>query len=1585
MHVKLAMDQWVVFFFRYTTARELRLKMTSPGLSAMLLLLVSSTFPLTHSIGNIYYVKPTLDTPCHKDHCHTLSHFVNKADQFFTSNTTLSFLPGKHLFETGVLVVANIDSISLVGEATENKPTIACAHPAAFVFTNISSVEINHLNFLSCGINQPLLSPPKLNLELMQQIISYFIHNNSSPTQFIAVNTSSPFCIDTDSSSTHKWPFMICSLPSIVGFSVTHLKVAKVSVKKSYQPLYIYNTDLVIQGTKFENNTGDYGAGIFIHSVSLVLKEENTFADNTAAVDGGGLFARYSTLTFNGSTGFSKNTAGNNGGGIYMDNSTASFYQNSTFTHNTAGSKGGGVFTGWSTFSLGTDTDFHENHADNGGGLFAYHSMLMFEGKSHFSGNWATTYGGGITSVASIFSFIQCCFFTGNTAHSDGGGIETQTSNFTFHEYSNFVNNTAGRYGGGIDGYYGLVNFVGASTFIVNSAAYGGGAVEGLDSTFTFSDGGIFMDNTAGSFGGGVGLVHSTLYFNATSTFTGNSAGMLAVGGGICVLDHSRLIFGRDSSFIGNSAGDCGGGMLVAGNSTVNFEGECTMSNNSAGLDGGGIEVRGGILHFFKTNNFIDNSAGRYGGAIDAWYASVLNFDGSSLFMSNYAVDEGGGIFSGTSSVVIFNKDTTFMNNSAKIIGGGAEVWNSMIIFKGNSTYIGNSARVGGGGVLACTNSRLIYEGESLYIGNYAENGGGIYALHSKIVYGTNTKMLNNSATNGGALMAVESQVSFYGETTFEQNTADNYGGAIHSVRGNFTFNGMMNFTRNSAAYGGGLSLAEQVSTSVLFLTPNNTFVHFETMKYGGAIKVEDNPYTYCRISESLMPQDTRESCFFQVIKQQGCDGITPYEVLEPFGYNWGIHLSFVNNHAVEAGSVLYGGMLDTCGICTSEVSTHFTMGATAFTILANISGEVNETSHISSQPFHVCICREAHSNCSIRMTTYNKYPGETFSIPVVAVGQRSGTVPTVIHTRIESIRTVRLDNLQDAQEANKSCTSLQYALFTGDLSSIDVNMTLYAEGPCRDSENSLQVSVRLKPCPEGFSLSSSHGGCICEKRLQRFTKNCNINGRTIQHTGEFWVGLDNHSNGLIIHPHCPFDYCILDGVNLTLTNLDAQCANSRSGILCGGCKAGFTLALGSSRCLHCSSTFLLLLGPFAIAGLALVFLLFFLQLTVAFGTISGLIFYANIVAAEQATFFPRGQYNVLTVFIAWLNLDLGLETCFFDGLDTYFKTWLQFAFPLYIWVLVGAIVMASKYSQMVTRVLSHTNPVSVLATLFLLSYTKLLRTIITALSLTTLEYPAYESVAVWVYDGNIKYIEGKHIALFITSLLIFLFLFLPYTLLLIFGQCIQARSNMKLLSWANSTRVKSFLDAYHAPYKDRHRYWVGFLLLVRFTVFIISAVTDIISPRDSSFSLLVVILSVFLLMTWVWNAGGMYKKSYLNALESFFMLNLAFLAATTLYTKQSGGNQLAVVYTSVSIAFATFIGIITYHVQQYLRQTRTWRHQIAPKIQKLRAKRSQELDTGDTTTDNQRVKPEVEALKSPSSLPTYTIVELREPLDLIT
>ena len=189
--------------------------------------------------------------------------------------------------------------------------------------------------------------------------------------------------------------------------------------------------------------------------------------------------------------------------------------------------------------------------------------------------------------------------------------------------------------------------------------------------------------------------------------------------------------------------------------------------------------------------------------------------------------------------------------------------------------------------------------------------------------------------------------------------------------------------------------------------------------------------------------------------------------------------------------------------------------------------------------------------------------------------------------------------------------------------------MELYAEGPC----NNLGISRRLinisfLPCTCLIGLkpiqSDIECKCDCDQVLQQnfHVMNCSEENGTIKLESNIWIRLANTTNGTgYVVSNCTFDYCVEKPVNISLSNPDEQCAYNRSGILCGECEPGLSLVLATSNCKECSNLYLLLLIPFALAGILLVALILVLNITIATGNIHGLIFYANIVAANRAIF----------------------------------------------------------------------------------------------------------------------------------------------------------------------------------------------------------------------------------------------------------------------------------------------------------------------------------------------------------------------------
>ena len=146
-----------------------------------------------------------------------------------------------------------------------------------------------------------------------------------------------------------------------------------------------------------------------------------------------------------------------------------------------------------------------------------------------------------------------------------------------------------------------------------------------------------------------------------------------------------------------------------------------------------------------------------------------------------------------------------------------------------------------------------------------------------------------------------------------------------------------------------------------------------------------------------------------------------------------------------------------------------------------------------------------------------------------------------------------------------------------------------------------------------------------------------------------------------IISQYCLYDYCISSQWIVDLgKHPDAQCSMNRAGRLCGGCKENYSLAVGSSHCIHCPNNnnnnnlaLLFFFFFFFFFFLATVFLLVFFvlafNLIVTQGMISGLIFYANFLSTYQSILFPKYInsnifFTSLRVFIAWLNVNFGMQ-----------------------------------------------------------------------------------------------------------------------------------------------------------------------------------------------------------------------------------------------------------------------------------------------------------------------------------------------------
>ena len=822
------------------------------------------------------------------------------------------------------------------------------------------------------------------------------------------------------------------------------------------------------------------------------------------------------------------------------------------------------------------------------------------------------------------------------------------------------------------------------------------------------------------------------------------------------------------------------------------------------------------------------------------------------------------------------------------------------------------------------TKSTVIYTIESSVVLNgnvFSENGGGdcrFGLLHNMLgtvtAQGTNTFFHNYHSV----WFITSTKASLEGTCEFHSNSGCNGPFSIVGLS-EVSFSSTATFINNTASIFGGAMALSSNSIIRLFDGANVMLVGNSAVNRGGAIYVDDSIHCFF-IGE--------RECFIQI------------------GNASNFSLYFENNKAGVAGDDIYGGKIETC---IQEQNSNIRSYPNI-----QLHHDTPTLSSVSSDALQICLCDEKGLLCCpSKKSTYPNgtlvtkcpaandlgeiFPGENITFHLMPVGQYLGATSSgilVYHgnalTDVDSpIVSQQLFEARTIIEPiPSSCTIVEYAINC--TAGQPQYVSLFPFAQCELSDPLvLRINVS-KSCPPGFGMSKDLT-CTCDSRFRDLGEvSCEINRQTIQHKGSIWLGFSNSTtrmSGLIIHSSpCPFYYCISNEyVTFTLNETNKQCAHNRSGLLCGRCAEGLSVMLGgSSQCQQCSNAYVALLIPFALAGPALLVCLFVLQLTVPHGTMNGLIFYANAIQMNQALFFPKGDTNILTIFIAWLNLDLGINTCFFDGMDAYSKTWLQFVFPLYIWGLNGLVIFLCSHSRRLTELCGGSNPVAVLATLFLISYLKVFRTIISTFSILMLDFPDGESRTVWQLDGNIDVLTGKHLVIFIFAILVFVFLFIPYTFLLLLGQWLPSFSHWRLLSWASSQRLRIFLETYHAPYKGKLRYWIGLQLVFRI---VLAVVSNFAMAYDRSYSGQIYLITsslvavVFASVVWGWVMRGVYKKWTLDLLEGSFLLNLGLLSYTTAYVKINGRNQAAIVYTSVGIAFATFLVIVAHHT--YLSLTK--------------------------------------------------------------
>jgi predicted outer membrane repeat protein len=1197
------------------------------------------------------------------------------------SDVSLIFLPGNHSLDSPLLVEnCNSFRMGAIGTNSSDSTIIECKYLQGFNLEigNVIDVRISGLLFIGCSSS----------FHCSRQVwITGCTFSSSQKTALKFVDSTAYV---TKSLFSHN--------------EGGGYQLERNSLATAGGAIFANMSTITIVNSSFHGNSAENGGAIYCHcngNNTLTLLN-STFTENAAAKC---KVSRIGTTTYYGSVVYSKgckvlindSTFQNNlaagvieagkyvqngdthhhGGVMALFKSSVSIHH-SSFTHNRATKQGGVIFSKKSKIAS-TENDFYHNEAQSGG-VIRGTKFKFSDRQSNFSKNEAhdvagVLYCSGFRSCTIIFirSVISLNNATkGNLIEVVHGRISIVKSIVT----SNFVGIVTGRntqieiinseFANNLVG--GLISMlhlfqatqvqIVESNFINNSMDGGRGAVLRLESDH---------------------FAKTEVVING-SRFTNNSARVQGSGGVISYSTFESNIVLVDCHFDSNSA-ESKGGVLYCDNERISHISidisNCTFHNNSA--------EDGGVLYATSVHISISQTEFK---ANRATVGAVMFLSGNGLVKMKDVIIKKNVASSGTmymmESRAILSGNLSFSENLGSYLAYGSIInFTEYTILNFSNSLLKPNALLQEGGAITAFQSEITFYGKCMLSNNTAIYGGAIHATESKLYFfGEISIKENRAAISGGGIYLQQSEIlSNNSSVTLFKNTARNRGGGIHaigsSIRLDLLFINIGNiydvyhagsllvFVMNKAKEGGGLYLE---SNAKLYILRKEMMVHERFLRiyksrplvnisaltftansadYGGAIYVADNTNSATCTSVRNQPNSiasTSAECFFQVLL------LSNYSFTEESVYLKS-YLRFENNIANISAATLYGGLLDRCTVSPFANKIFADEKDTLSLFTKN-----NDTDSISSAPVRVCFCAMNEPDCSYQPPPIKIKKGQKFNVTVAAVDQVNHTVQNVTIRSSLYSKYGGLGENQLSQITTGTCTDLHYEIFSPNAS---VLLIMYAEGPCKDalpSQRRLEINFLPCSCQIGFQPSSNPTRCTCEcdPQLNGYIADCHPQTGDVVRKGNYWIAyLNTTSNSYLVYPNCPLDYClpvssmVIFNLN-TQDGINAQCTNHHSGKLCGPCKPGHTLSLGSSRCIPCPNYWPALLITILVAallgGILLIAAILIFNLTVAVGILNGVIFYANIIHANANVFLPFRETNFITMFIAWLNLELGFD-----------------------------------------------------------------------------------------------------------------------------------------------------------------------------------------------------------------------------------------------------------------------------------------------------------------------------------------------------
>ena len=447
-------------------------------------------------------------------------------------------------------------------------------------------------------------------------------------------------------------------------------------------------------------------------------------------------------------------------------------------------------------------------------------------------------------------------------------------------------------------------------------------------------------------------------------------------------------------------------------------------------------------------------------------------------------------------------------------------------------------------------------------------------------------------------------------------------------------------------------------------------------------------------------------------------------------------------------------------------------------------------------------------------------------------------------------------------------------------------------------------LSIELSQCRAGYLFNNTQRQCVCYPHSDLV----HCKGFYVEIKIGYWVGnlTQQHYTSSI----CPNNYCSSEhaetspGYYSLHGESDDQCSSHRTGVACGKCKSGYTLAYDSPDCINtdkCSVGMTILVIVLTILYwitiVAVVFCLMYFQFQISSGYAYGIIYYYSIVDTLLVNDVSVEIFHLVSILSSFAKLTPQLigQLCLVEGLSGIDQQFIHYSHALAVSLILLIIALVARYSSRLTRFVGRCI-IRVICLLLLLSYTSLAST-----SLQLLRPLTFNDVdEVQTYSSpDIKYFTGRHLVYAIVAILCEVIIVIGLPLFLLLEPFLRRKVNL--------VRIKPLVDQFQGCYKDKYRWFAAYYLICRQVIILIVYVGN-----GNYYYMLYGLQTVCVIISMIHGCVQPYKNSLLNVLDEVILVILILVVNLNLFSLSSfiPINYFSVVLVILPLLVISFIAI---------------------------------------------------------------------------